>query len=100
MGEAGRPPQRRDRDFALARCDRRARQGGVIRHCERSEAIQADMTIWIASSLTLLAMRSTGRETRHCERSEAIQAEVLIWIASSLTLLAMTRDLKWPYCSR
>jgi hypothetical protein len=28
----------------------------VCRHCEQSEAIQAEMPLWIASSLLLLAM--------------------------------------------
>jgi hypothetical protein len=67
----------------------------VLRHCERSEAIQLCVQRWIASSLALLAM--TGANVpqeriglRHCERSEAIQLCAQRWIASSLTLLAMT----------
>jgi hypothetical protein len=33
----------------------------TARHCERSEAIQSEMPIWIASSLSLLAMTKEKR---------------------------------------
>jgi len=47
----------------------------LIRHCERSEAIQIVELYapWVASSLTLLAMTPI----RPCERSEAIQLVAL-----------------------
>jgi hypothetical protein len=54
--------------------------------------------LWIASSLSLLAMtrvrRRIARTLRHCERSEAIQSMGPFWTASSLSLLAMTRALR------
>jgi hypothetical protein len=56
-----RAPQRRHGNFC-ARWWRSlsAPRRGEYRHCERREAIQAEMPIWIASSLALLAMTEKG----------------------------------------
>jgi hypothetical protein len=53
----------------------------TARHCERSEAIQSEMLIWIASSLSLLAM--TKEKRREIRLSPAGEADLRAARASS-----------------
>ena len=47
--------------------------GSAVRHCERSEAIQAVIAVWIASSLSLLAMTRTRCLSRRIRRASALR---------------------------
>ena len=82
-----RTPTRREDAWSWQATGRHCKRTG--RHCERSEAIHrrggVNEGIWIASSLTLLAMtghRCGRRPLGHCERTGVIASERASWQAT------------------